>query len=212
LISNSESPEIELDVFWGKMFGEVLSQQGFNFHSDLNQSMLVNQLIHSSRQFRQTLSADGSISEKDFSKTYIELIESGLLSTQYFEFIDSFEPEECVQISPAHSFLMRNKPVSYQFWLEIGSPGWWARLDQPLTQPYVLNRNWKEGSRWTDVDEFNTNQNNLARIVNGLLARCKKKVILVSVDINQQGDEQRGALMVALQTLLKRMHRKGNGE
>jgi hypothetical protein len=211
LISNSESNEIELDVFWGRLFGELLSQQGYNFNTDLYQSTLVNQLIQSSRKFRQTLSADGSISENIFSKTYIELVESGLLSTQYFEFSDSLEPKDCVQISPAHSFLMRNKPVSYQFWLEIGSPGWWARLDQPLTQPYVLNRNWKEGSHWTDIEEFNTNQNNLARVVSGLLARCKKKVILVSVDINQQGDEQRGALMVALQTLLKRIHREGNG-
>lgn len=211
LISYSESPELELDVFLGRLFGELLSQQGFNFHTDLYQSTIIHQLVQSSRKFRQTLATDGSISEKDFARTYIELIESGLLSTQYFDFNGALEPEECVEISPAHSFLMRNRPVSYQFWLEIGSLGWWARLDQPLTQPYVLNRNWKEGTRWTDVEEFNTNQNNLARVVNGLLARCKKKVFLLSVDINQQGDEQRGALMVAVQTLLKRIHRDGIG-
>ncbi len=211
LVNNSELIEMELDVFIGRMFGELLSQPGFNFHTDLYQSTLINQLVQSSRKFRQTLSADGSISKKEFPKTYIELVETGLLSTQFYEFNESLEPEDFVIISPAHSFLMRNKPVSYQFWLEIGSPGWWARLDQPLTQPYVLNRNWKEGSRWTDIEEYNTNQSNLARVVNGLLARCKEKVILVSVDINQQGDEQRGALMVALQTLLKRMHREGNG-
>jgi len=51
---------------------------------------------------------------------------------------------------------MRNKPVTYQFWLDIGSQGWWARLDQPLTQPYVLNRNWQHGKQWTDLEEFET--------------------------------------------------------
>lgn len=204
----SKTPEIEFDVFIGRLFGEVLSQPEFKLHDDYYQSAIISKLVRSSRSFRQTISSDESIAVGNIARTYIELVESGLLSSQYFDSTESSVAENAVLVSPAYSFLMQNKPVSYQFWLEIGSTGWWARLDQPLTQPYVLNRNWKEGSRWTDVDEFTTNQNNLARLVTGLLARCKCKVILISVDINQQGDEQRGPLMSALQTLLKKIHRE----
>ena len=204
----SKTPEIEFDVFISRLFGEVLSQPEFNFHEDHYQSAIINKLVQSSRNFRQTISTDESIPVESFTSTYIELVESGLLSSQYFNSSESSESENAVLISPAYSFLMQNKSVRYQFWLEIGSAGWWARLDQPLTQPYVLNRNWKEGSRWTDVEEYTTNQNNLARLVTGLLARCTQKVILISVDINQQGDEQRGPLMNALQTLLKKVHRE----
>jgi len=208
LLEIAKTPEMEFDVFIGKLFGEVLSQPAFNFHEDHYQSAIITKLIQSSRNFRQTISTDESIPVENYAKTYIELVESGLLSSQYFNSSESSVSENAVLISPAYSFLMQNKSVSYQFWLEIGSSGWWARLDQPLTQPYVLNRNWKEGSRWTDVEEYTTNQNNLARLVTWLLARCTRKVILISVDINQQGDEQRGPLMSALQTLLKKIHRE----
>ncbi len=104
---------------------------------------------------------------------------------------------------------MRNYPVKYQYWLDIGSHGWWTRLDQPLTQPYVLNRNWQAGAPWTDIEEYFTNQQNLARIVNGLLLRCSEHVTMVSIDVNQQGNEERGSLMIAVQNLLKYLLKNG---
>ena len=35
---------------------------------------------------------------------------------------------------------MSNRPVDYQFWLDVGGRGWFERLYQPLTHPYVLSR------------------------------------------------------------------------
>ncbi len=53
-------------------------------------------------------------------------------------------------LAPAYTFLMSNRPVDYQFWLDVGSRGWFERLYQPLTHPYVLSREWPAGQSWTD--------------------------------------------------------------
>jgi hypothetical protein len=202
----SEHADTELDIFFSRLFGELLSQEGFNFHTNTDFARVVYQLIGSSRNFRRTVNHTENLTPIELGKIYIQQVENGLLSSLTSHVGHNSEPTNTVVISPAHSFLMKNKTVQYQFWLDIGSNGWWTRLDQPLTQPYVLSRNWKEGDHWSDVEEFATNQRNLARIVQGLLNRCSKKVFLIAININQQGDEERGALMLAIQTILKKIH------
>ncbi len=96
---------------------------------------------------------------------------------------------------------------SYQFWLDIGNIGWWERLDQPLTHPYVLNRNWQREKRWTDVEEFQANQSALARLVQGLLDRCEEHVYLYVAGLNQAGINQSSPLLSGMQLFLKRIYR-----
>ena len=208
----SLSSENELDVFLSRLFGELLSQEGFNFHSSVTDAAIVSQLIASARKFRQTELANENLPNIDLGKKYIQFVENGILSSQYLLENEAQHSKDCVLLSPAHSFLMKNSTVQYQFWLDIGSSSWWTRLDQPLTQPYVLNRNWNESARWTDADEFATNQKSLSRLVEGLLNRCSRKVVWATIDINQQGNEERGALMVAVQTMLKKMRLDGMTE
>ncbi len=43
--------------------------------------------------------------------------------------------------------------MSFQFWLDIGSRGWYERIRQPLTHPFVLSRQWNENQPWTDEAE-----------------------------------------------------------
>ena len=74
--------------------------------------------------------------------------------------------------------LMMNRPVTVQFWLDAGSSGWYERLSQPLTHPYVLSRAWEPGRMWSDADEVRTSQEALARLVSGLLRRCRERVVL----------------------------------
>jgi hypothetical protein len=208
IIENSNPPDQSLDIFFSRLFGELLSQKGFRFHSNSDEASIVNRLIESSKKFRFTLQAEKAGSILEDGRTYIQLVENGILSSQYNPNSDEIKSNNAVLIAPAHSFLMRNQPVRFQYWLDIGSQGWWARLDQPLTQPYVLNRNWQVNTPWTDVEEFSTNQKNLSRLVNGLLIRCTEHVTMVSIDINQQGNEERGSLMIALQNLLKYLYKK----
>lgn len=106
---------------------------------------------------------------------------------------------------------MRNRPVRVQFWVDIGSQGWWSRLDQPLTQPYVLNRNWSEDRKWTDEDEFLNNQRSLLRVVKGLIRRCYGQIHMSTITLNEQGVEERGALVLAMQDVLRSQGKGAHG-
>jgi len=98
---------------------------------------------------------------------------------------------------------MSNRAVEVQFWLEVGSGGWWERLNQPLTHPYVLSRHWPRGRVWSDADEFNARQETLARLVLGLVRRCRRRVYLGISELGEEGYEQRGPLLQAFQRMLR---------
>jgi hypothetical protein len=93
---------------------------------------------------------------------------------------------------------MMNQPVTVQFWLDAGSGGWWERLFQPLTQPYILSRSWDKDRAWTDADEESANQQTLARLITGLLRRCRSRIFLGVSDLGEAGFEQRGPLLKAV--------------
>jgi hypothetical protein len=76
--------------------------------------------------------------------------------------------------------------------------GWWERLFQPLTQPYVLSRSWDRDQHWSDADELAANQQALSRLIIGLLRRCRNRVYLGLNDLGESGFEQRGPLLKAV--------------
>ncbi len=154
----------DLDVFFGKLFGELLTQKGFGFQGNMESAAQIDQLITSARKFRHFARMDDRIVSEEIGKEYIQMVESGVLAAQYLAPQDN-APENVVLLAPAYSFLMANRAVGYQFWLDAGSHGWWERLFQPLTQPYILSRQWPRGRKWTDADEFASNQESMARLV-----------------------------------------------
>ena len=85
----------------------------------------------------------------------------------------------------------------------MGSSGWYERLEQPLTHPYVLSRAWLEGKKWTSEEESRVSNANLEMIVSGLLSRCRKGIILGLSEYNQAGQEEKGLLLLRLQSLLR---------
>ena len=74
-------------------------------------------------------------------KEYIQMLQDGVIAASYLEGWRS-QNKEAVLVAPAYTFLMMNRPVTAQFWLDAGSSGWSQRLAQPLTHPYVLTREW----------------------------------------------------------------------
>jgi len=131
-------------------------------------------------------------------------VEDGVVAAQY---IHSWElqSEDAVLLAPAYTFLMSNQPVDYQFWLDVGGMGWWERLYQPLTHPYVLSRRWTQGTVWTDADEVAARQDALYRLTLGLVRRCRRKVYLALSELNEQGSEEKGPLLQAIQRVLRRL-------
>lgn len=190
--------EIELDIFFSRLFGEILSQPGFGFYNNLDAATVAAKLIESAKNFRRSIPKN----RPPCGNIYVLMIEGGILAAQYLISWES-APHQAVFIAPAYTYLMTNRPVSYQFWLDIGNLGWWQRINQPLTQPYILSRRWNENAVWTDAHEFQANQESLARLVSGLLQRCKKHVFLCMTVINEQGSEERSPLLHALQRMLR---------
>ena len=193
------SPTLPLDHFLRKLFGEVLSQPGFGFHSNLDAVRVASSLIESVKKFRQALETGQA--EMDLGKEYIAMLNEGVLAAQYLQ---SYQVEQnAVLVVPATTFLMMNQPVQVQFWLDAGASGWSERLSQPLTQPFVLSRNWIDGQPWTDADEVRVETEALAHLVSGLLRRCRGKIYLGLPELSETGFEQRGALLRAFQRVLQ---------
>jgi hypothetical protein len=199
-----EGMPLPLDHFFRKLFGEVLSQAGFGYHRNFDSVRVAGSLVESVKHFRMAM--EPSIVNKDrpdfdLGREYIAMLEDGVIAASYVESWRS-EDKDAVLVSPAHTFLMMNRPVAIQFWLDPGSSGWYARLIQPLTHPYVLSRGWEPGRVWSDADEVEVNQQAMARLISGLLLRCRERAYLGIAELGESGFEQRGELLRAFQKVL----------
>lgn len=205
----AEGEPAELDVFLSRLFGEVLSQEGYGFFDQYDAAETAASLIDSARRFRWILADSGAVPEgKSLAQEYVEMIGAGLIADQYLRRWDA-QSDDAVLIAPAYTFLLSNRPVDVQFWLNIGGQGWAERLYQPLTNPYVLSLQWDEGDKWTDDHEVRVSSEGLLRLTVGLVRRCRQKIYLGFSDLGEQGYEQRGALLEAIQRILRRLAAAG---
>ena len=205
LLNYRESDPLPLDHFLRKLFGEVLSQPDFGFHSNLDAVRVAASLVESIKKFRDALEPTLPITNYQLpalGREYLAMLQDGVIAAQYLESWKS-ENTDAVLVAPAHTFLMMNRPVTVQFWLDPGSNGWVERLAQPLTQPYILSRHWDVNRTWTDADEVAAQTESLARLVRGLFSRCREKVYLAIADLGETGFEQRGVLLRAFQKALQ---------
>jgi hypothetical protein len=198
-----------LDQFFARLFGEVLSQPGYGFHDDRDAARVSNQLVESARNFRWAMENIESGSRNvepapsaavDLGREYVHLVQSGALGALY---VPGWRvAEDAIFLAPAYTYIMRNRPVDVQFWLDIGAGGWWERLYQPLTHPYVLSQHWPANESWTDFAEYTTRQETLHRLLLGLIRRTRRRVYLGISDYSESGFEQRGPLLALINRLL----------
>jgi hypothetical protein len=207
-----------LDQFFARLFGELLSQPGYGFHADRDGAWVASQLVESARNFRWAMesvalgepqSGPGATAPLPaayaLGREYVRLIQSGALGAL-------FAPgwrvvEDAIFLAPAYTFLMRNRPVDVQFWLDIGAGGWWERLYQPLTHPHVLSQHWPANQPWSDLDEYTTRQETMRRLLLGLIRRTRRRIYLGVSDYSESGFEQRGPLLALINRLLVRRER-----
>lgn len=191
-----ESEPLPLDHFLRKIFGEILSQEGFGFHRNLDAVRVAASLIESVEKFRTAI--DFFDESSSLGKEYLSMLQDGVIAASYLE---GWKPQDdsAVLVAPAHTFLMMNRPATVQFWLDVGSSGWHDRLAQPLTHPYVLAREWDPARAWSDADEVRSAKEALARLASGLLHRCRSRVYLGLSELGESGFEQRGDLLRAWQ-------------
>lgn len=197
-----EGSPLPLDAFISKLYGEVISQKGYGFHEDYESARIIARLIESIRKFGKICGPKVNSSELNLGREYMQTVESGLLSALSLPYQENIDPNS-ILVMPAYSFLMLNHPVQIQFWLDVESSGWSERINQPLTHPFILSRHWEVDRIWTDADEVATSQNTLARLVSGLVHRCKDRIYLFSTQVNEQGIEESGKLIKSLQVFFK---------
>ncbi len=202
ILSYRAGEPLPLDHFLQKLFADLLSQPGFGFHRDLDPVRVAASLVESVRKFRQALEGTDC---PDIGQEYLQMLRDGVIAAQYLEGW-RVEDRDAILVAPAHTFLMMNNPVSVQFWLNPGSNGWYERLSQPLTHPYVLSRQWmrsEAGRVWTDGDEVQASREALACLCAGLLRRTRRQIILAVSNLGESGYEQRGDLLKAFQQVLR---------
>ena len=205
----------ELDYFLSRIFGEVLSQAGFGFHRDFDAGAIAANLIESVQKFRRSMPPPSENEDNgdtpgapvpgtahNLAVEYVDLVERGVVAAQY---ISSWNvrPEDAVLLVPAYTFLMMNQPVAIQFWLDAGSTSWVERIYQPLTHPYVLHRGWDPDDIWTDERDDRAKKEALGRLMLGLARRCRKRIYLAASGLSEQGYEQEGPLLEAVQGILR---------
>ncbi len=219
-----QSPALEMDHFLSRLFGEVLSQPGFGFHGDtigdtigessreysrsFNAGEVAANLIESIQKFRWAVGDTLAQENVPLGREYLLMVQDGVIAAQYVrswqtQREDSTAQAGAVLLAPAYTFLMSNRPVAIQFWLDAGSKAWFERLYQPLTHPHVLSRRWSAGKAWTADDELAAAIQSLSQLVLGLTRRCREQIFLGLSDLNEQGYELRGPLLLALQRILR---------
>ena len=200
---------LPIDLFFSRLFGEVLSQPGFGFYKDVPAGMHVASLVESAQKFRRAVTevtalTEGSDSEDaTVGKAYVEMVQEGVVSAFYT--MDWADPSTSVLIAPAHTFLLRNRPCAHQLWLDVGSPAWHRRIHQPLTNPYVLSRDWNTQDEWSPAWEMKFETERLTCMVAGLIRRCTDSVSLFNSELSAHGQEQTGDLLVALGQAMRSM-------
>ena len=79
---------------------------------------IASSLIESIKKFRYAMEpSTTNLSGFDLGKEYIAMLEDGVIAAQYLESWRT-ENKETVLVAPAHTFLMMNRPVAVQFWLD----------------------------------------------------------------------------------------------
>jgi len=191
------SPPQPLDHYLIRLFGEVLSQPGYGFHDDFNKGQTTEKIIESIRNFRLSAGEVLKLTNTEMGSKYYRTVKTGILANQYPKSWTR-RPKDAVYLTPAYTFLLSNTPSDYQFWLDVGSRGWYERIFQPLTNPHVLHRDWETGLPWRDTEEVTYNLQNLSRLSTGLIHRCRKGIIFCLTNTDERGFEQKGLLIQSL--------------
>lgn len=227
----TQAESAPLDRFWQQVFSDVLAHPGFTPHVAPANAAICDRLIRSALAFREAMQRAGpidmmphhedagvpGIAPRPLSATmldpgleYITILSQGLLGAQYALEREQPAPDlpgaNDILLAPVYTWLTNNFRSRYQFWLDVNSLGWYERIYQPLTHPYVLSRRWKPGApgmAWTEADEHRERQAMLRRLVGGLLYRCSGQVFVASSRLGMSGQEEAGPLERAIRRVIE---------
>jgi hypothetical protein len=186
-----------LDHLLRRLFGEVLSRPDL----DPGDGTLFARFIASAEAFRKTAPALG-LEGRQVGERYAEMVSEGVVAAAYETPMAQAASDEVLIVAPVTTYLLDERQVRFQFWLDIGSIHWWAPPHQPLTNPHVLARDWPQGQTWTDRLDFGQRNDVLGRLVRGLCARVTQTVYLCWSELEAAGEPQDSPLLHAVTDLV----------
>ncbi len=143
----------------------------------------------------------------DVGLEFVNMLSIGVMAAQYApereQASQAAGAPDAILLAPVYTYLTSDFRSRHQFWLDVNSLGWYERLYQPLTHPYVLSRRWRAGSPWTEEDEHRERRAMLQRVVGGLAYRCSGRIYLASSQLGISGQEESGPLIRAVQRVLR---------
>jgi hypothetical protein len=193
--------DLPLDEFLDRLVEGLLARPGYGFHRDIDAQKAAGQMIESAQNFLFALESAEPEGDRPAGEAYLRAVQAGLAPGQYIAGWQ-IQPEDAVLLAPAYTFVQANRAVDFQVWLDVGGSGWSERPYQPLSHPYVLRRSWSSGDIWGDAQELAASRQALARLVLGLVRRCRQKVLCGISELDEQGYAQRGPLLEALEQAL----------
>jgi hypothetical protein len=208
-LTASPDPLLSLDHFWQRLFGEKLATPGYRFEGDRDAGRITALLIGSAVQFREALHPTllSTAHPDSFSEARDEYFGVFDENLQIGDYIPDWRESlaDAVFIAPATTFLLKNRVVDYQFWVDIGSSSWVERIEQPLTHPYVLRReNSGVIKMWSDKIEEEQTTLRLYALITGLIRRTRKGIYLGVAQLGEGGMGQQGRLLLILEQIIKR--------
>jgi hypothetical protein len=205
-----------LDLFFQRLFTDVLAQPGFGLNADYDGADVCAKLVRSARMFREVFAQAGlqpetvrwqtllpfvpaakvqDFQSNDIGLAYVSMLAEGMLAAQHVASEDATLGDgNAVLLAPLYAYLTNDMRSQVQFWLDVQSPAWHERLYQPLTHPYVLARSWPVEKRWSDQDEREAANTMFSRVLTGLSARCSGQIYLAGSQLSITGSEETGML------------------
>ena len=190
LDSYRQGPEQPIDLFFQRVFGELLSRLP-PARDDL---VVCRQLLVSAHKF---LNTTGRVDlGSDSGAAFIRMLSAGTVAAE--SLLEPATRAHAVILTTPYAYISGHLRSSVQVWMDCTSRRWFQQDARELINPHVLMARWPQGEIWTDEYNQAVSLKNGARVARALLRRCGRQLFVAAANIDSQGFEQDGQLLAAL--------------
>jgi hypothetical protein len=132
------------------------------------------------------------------ARSFYELLAAGTVTAK--PDTSDLQPEGIV-LGTIYQYRASHQAHDWQFWLDAGSSLWNSAYSSfgsfQLKNPYLYLRAWS-GERWSSEQTQAVLDEQLQRVVDDLMRRCRSRIVLCHSDLSVTGSEASGPLLPVL--------------
>jgi hypothetical protein len=134
---------------------------------------------------------------------FILLLRQGTVSANPYP-VGQLKPQDrAVTLSNIFQYRASKRSHPYHFWLDVGSPLWAEGGAATLYGANLFLKHYNPDRSWTEADTATNNEQRLERILRDLFHRVSDRVYLCNSDLAIDGQEQVGALLTLVHSVVK---------